>query len=227
MKLNPKIYRTLTNPAETQDVNGTTVEIHHMNDTNYLARYAGQGQFAVWTSDGQDFKLMIEREYLETLRPLYSPKVNGIWIRFYDRASKIRNDIFFKLIGPVLLLALAAIIVFATVPALQAYQTIVLIVTLGLVLVVNIAQSTLMKRGIEKARVDAVNAIKDEVGLDKFNELIDIQTKFYEEYFKFKEEPVQTEAEQIETTVEDITEKEPVDTLKSEPEEASTKEDLK
>ena len=166
MKLNPKIYRTLTNPVETQEVNGTTVDIHHMNETNYLARYAGQGQFAVWTSDGRGYKLMIERDYFETLRPLYSPKVNGIWIRFYERAGKVRNDIFFKLIGPVLLLALAAIIVFATVPALKAYQTIVLIVTLGLVLVVNIAQSTLMKRGVEKARVEAVTEIKDEVGLE-------------------------------------------------------------
>ena len=44
-------------------------------------------------------KLMIERDYFETLRPLYSPKVNGIWIRFYERAGKVRNDIFFKLIG--------------------------------------------------------------------------------------------------------------------------------
>ena len=60
-----------------------------------------------------------------------------------------------------------------------------------------------MKRGVEKARVEAVTEIKDEVGLDKFNELIDIQTKFYEEYFKFKEEPVQTEVEQIDTKVED------------------------
>jgi hypothetical protein len=225
MKLNPKIYRTLTNPVETQEVNGTTVDIHHMNETNYLARYAGQGQFAVWTSDGHDYKLMIERDYFETLRPLYSPKVNGIWIRFYERAGKVRSDIFFKLIGPVLLLALAAIIVFATVPALKAYQTIVLIVTLGLVLVVNIAQSTLMKRGIEKARVEAVTEIKDEVGLDKFNELIDIQTKFYEEYFKFKEEPVQTEVEQIDTKVEDDLEQKPVETLESKPEEASTKEE--
>lgn len=225
MKLNPKIYKTLTNPVETQEVNGTTVDIHHMNDTNYLVRYAGQGQFAVWTSDGHDYKLMIERDYFETLRPLYSPKVNGIWIRFYERAGKVRNDIFFKLIGPVLLLALAAIIVFATVPALKAYQTIVLIVTLGLVLVVNIAQSTLMKRGVEKARVEAVTEIKDEVGLDKFNELIDIQTKFYEEYFKFKEEPVQTEVEQIETNVEDDLEQKPVETLESKPEEASTKEE--
>lgn len=209
MKLNPKIYKTLTQPFETQDVNGVTVEIHLMNDTNYLTRYAGQGQFAVWTSDGKDYRLLIERDYYETLKPLYSPRVNDIWIRFYNRASKVRNDIFLKLLAPVLLLALIGIIVFAVVPALQAYQNIVLVVVLGLVLAVNIAQSTMMKRGIERARVDAVTEIKDAVGLDQFNKLIDIQSKFYEEYFKFEEE-VPTPAEepkQLEASVEDITEK--------------------
>lgn len=199
MKLNPRIFKALDNPVETQDVNGRKVEIHYMNDTQYFARYAQQGQFAVWTSDGSDYKLLIERDYLETLRPLYTSRINDVWIRFYEKATQVRNNIFLKLILPILIAALAIVIIFAAVPALRQYQTIVLIGILVVVLASNILQSTLMKRRIERAREEAVIEIKETLGEEQFKSLIEEQGKFYDNFFDFKDdEVVEDDAEQIE-----------------------------
>lgn len=199
MKLNPRIFKSLDNPVETQDVNGRKVEIHYMNDTQYFARYAQQGQFAVWTSDGSDYKLLIERDYLETLRPLYTSRINDVWIRFYEKATQVRNNIFLKLILPILIAALAIVIIFAAVPALRQYQTIVLIGILVVVLASNILQSTLMKRRIERAREEAVIEIKETLGEEQFKSLIEEQGKFYDNFFDFKDDEVVEDAsEQIE-----------------------------
>lgn len=222
MKLNPRIFKTLDNPVETQDVNGRKIEIHYMNDTQYFARYAQQGQFAVWTSDGSDYKLLIERDYLKTLRPLYTSRINDVWIRFYEKATQVRNNIFLKLILPILITALAIVIIFAAVPVLRQYQTIVLIGILVVVLASNILQSTLMKRRIESAREEAVIEIKETLGEEQFKSLIEQQGKFYDNFFDFTEEDVVEDAvEQIEgETKEGLEAEETVEEIESETEEA-------
>ncbi len=61
MKLNSKVYKQLTNePFEKHEINGKTVEFHYMDDTPFLTQFASRGRFAVWTSDGNDYKVLIE-----------------------------------------------------------------------------------------------------------------------------------------------------------------------
>ena len=45
-----KIFKALTGePAVVQQIDGRQVEIHYMNDTPFLAQFAGRGRFAEWT----------------------------------------------------------------------------------------------------------------------------------------------------------------------------------
>jgi hypothetical protein len=68
MKLNPKIYKQLTQePFDTQEINGKIVEFHYLNDTPYLFQFASKGRFAIWTSDGNNFKVLVEKRYYEML----------------------------------------------------------------------------------------------------------------------------------------------------------------
>ncbi len=198
MKLNYKVYQTLNAAVETQDADGRVVEIHYMNDTNYLARYAGKGQFSVWTSDGNQFKLLIEKGYYEALKPLFDAKVNGIWINFFEQAQKIRMNVFRKILVPILLAALVVVSVFSFVQQLANFRMYVLLAMLVLILFVNVFQSSYMRKKVEAVRTVAVTDIKNHLGEDQFQSLIRRQEKYYEEYFKFEEEVVEPVKEVVE-----------------------------
>ncbi len=207
MKLNYKVYQTLTEPVETQDANGKVVEIHYMNDTNYLARYAGRGQFSVWTSDGNQFKLLIEKGYYEALGPLFDATVNGIWINFFEQVQKIRMSVFRKILMPILLIALVVVSVFSFVPQLASFRMYVLLAMLVLILFVNVFQSSYMRKKVEEVRTVAVTDIKNHLGQDQFQSLIKRQEKYYEEYFKFEDEIVEP-AKKVEEPKEEVLEAE-------------------
>ena len=198
MKLNYKIHQSLLDPVETQDADGKVVEVHYMNDTNYLARYAGKGQFSLWTSDGNDFKLLIERGYYEELKPLFSATINGIWIRFFEKVQKIRQDLFRKIILPILAGALVIISIFSFVPQLADFRMYVLLAMLVVVLFVNILQSSYMRKKVEAARTEAVGDIKDHLGINQFQELIQKQNDYYDNYFKFEDEPAVVDEPEVE-----------------------------
>lgn len=201
MKLNVKVYKTLNNPVEVQQIDGKEVEIHYMNDTPYLSRYAGRGNFVIWTSDGQGYKLLVERDYYNALKPLHSAETNALWLDFYEGVHKVRRNLFLKIMLPMLILILGVMTLFALVPSLQKYQTTVLIVALILMLVFNMFQSNLLKRKIDEIRVSTIDTIRDVLGLEHFNELVEKQNSFYENYFKF-EEHKGPESEELEQAVE-------------------------
>lgn len=195
MKLNYKIFQTLETPIEIQETeDNKMVEVHYMNDTNYLARYAGKGQFSLWASDGKTFKLLIERGYYETVGPLFSATVNGIWIKFFETVQKIRQDLFRKIILPILGIALVVISIFSFVPALADFRMFVLLGMLVVVLFVNIFQSSYMRRKVEAARTEAVTDIKNHLGIEQFQDLVQKQGNYYETYFKFEDDVETVEA---------------------------------
>lgn len=196
MKMNVKMFNSLQNPFDVQEIDGKNVEIHYMNDTNYLARYAGQGQFSVWSSDGKDYKLLIERGYYEELKPLFSAEVNNVWLKLYTAVDKVRKGMLFKVVLPILAFFLAVIIVTASVEMFKKYQTVVLIVSLVVVLLVNIVQSSFIRKKIDQERDKSVQEIQLILGADVFEELIFKQRKYHEQYFKFEdpvEEPLKEE----------------------------------
>lgn len=224
MKMNVKLYNSLNNPVDVQEVDGTKIEIHYMNDTNYLARYAGSGQFTVWASDGIDYKLLIERGYYEELGPLFQASVNGVWVKLYKKINELRRKMLFVFVLPVLVLLLAAIVVTAFVPGLKQYSTVTLIVSLVLVLVVNIIQSNFIRKKVDVERDKSIDEIQLILGADLFESLIHKQRDYHENYFNFDDDelPVEEEtAELVDEEVEDLVEEIVVvdGVVKDEPEE--------
>ncbi|MDX9807863.1 MAG: hypothetical protein RBS87_04790 [Acholeplasma sp.] len=207
MKLQYAIFKQLNEPKETQQAEGKTVEIHSMNNTRYLSRFAGKGQFAVWTSDSKSYKLLVEDGYYKVMKDLYSKRVNQVWIRFYEQADKVRFGLLYKMVFPMIALSMVLAVLFSTVEALSDYQNYALIGILAVVLITNMLQTSIMRKKVEGARSEAVKDIKHIVGEARFNELLEQQGKYYEDYFKF-EEKVEPVEEVVEAPVEEKTETE-------------------
>ncbi len=201
MKLQYAIFKQLNDPKETQQSDGKTVEIHSMNQTRYLSRFAGKGQFAVWTSDSKTYRLLIEDGYYKVMKDLYSKRVNQVWIQFYEKADKVRFGLLYKMVFPMIAVSMLLAVLFSMIPALSGYQNYALIGILAVVLVTNMLQTSIMRKKVEGARTEAVRDIKLIVGENKFNELLEHQGKYYEEYFKFDQKTEATEEVKEEQTV--------------------------
>ena len=154
-----------------------------MNQTPYLAKYASKGQFAVWTSDGKEYKLLIEDGYYEVMKELYDKKINKVWISFYEEADKVRSGLMYKIVLPMIALAMLVAVLFSTIPALQQFQSVALIAILAVILVANILQTNLMKKKIEQARANSISEIKRIRGKERFEEILEAQAKYYDSYF--------------------------------------------
>lgn len=187
MKLQYNIFKQLNEPKEVQQTEGRTVEIHSMNNTRFLSRFAGKGQFAVWTSDSKTYKLMIEDGYYQTMKDLYSKRVNQVWIQFYEKADKVRFGLMYKMVLPLIGVSMILAVIFSMVEALQGYQNYALIGILGVVLVTNMLQTSIMRKKVEEARTAAVKDIQMIIGESKFSTLLEKQAQYYESYFKFEE----------------------------------------
>ena len=195
MKLNPKIYKQLTaEPFETQDVDGKIIEFHYMNDTPFLFQYASKGRFAVWTSDGQNYKVLIEKTYHEALRDFYQFDVNKIWLNFLERVGGISSKINRLFIIPTMLVyIIVASLAYFYFPELTLQILLGMIV---LVVISNIFQSRLVNKKVKAENISAQDQIRALIGNDKFDELVKAQEEHYQEYFKFEEEPIVDESSQ-------------------------------
>ncbi len=206
MKLNAKIFKQLTNePVEKQVIDGKTVEFHYMDETPYLTQYAGRGRFAVWTSDGTDYKVLIESTYYEALKPFYEYEVNVIWLGFLDKVSTISKKINNRFIIPTLALyAIGAIL------AIVFFQEQTLPILLGLIILVvisNIFQSKMVNKKVRDENIATQDKIRDYIGQEEFDQLVKSQEEHYQTYFKF-EEPVSDEVEIVNEEIEEKIENE-------------------
>ncbi|MFA5471014.1 MAG: hypothetical protein WCZ00_03780 [Acholeplasmataceae bacterium] len=205
MKLNSKVYKQLTNePFEKQEINGKIVEFHYMDDTPFLVQFAARGRFAVWTSDGNDYKVLIESTYYEALKPFYEYDVNVIWLNFLDRVSNISRKVNMWFIIPTLILyAIGAII------ALAFFQDQTLPILLGLIIIVvisNMVQSRLVNKKVREENQNTQDKIREFLGQEAFDQLVKNQEEHYQQYFKFDEVEESTEVTEVEADAEPIVE---------------------
>jgi|SRR5690554_3633088 len=205
MKLNSKVYKQLTNePFEKQEINGKIVEFHYMDDISFLVQFAARGRFAVWTSDGNDYKVLIESTYYEALKPFYEYDVNVIWLNFLDRVSNISRKVNMWFIIPTLILyAIGAII------ALAFFQDQTLPILLGLIIIVvisNMVQSRLVNKKVREENQNTQDKIREFLGQEAFDQLVKNQEEHYQQYFKFDEVEESTEATEVEADAEPIVE---------------------
>ena len=186
MKLNSKVYKQLTNePFEKHEINGKTVEFHYMDDTPFLTQFASRGRFAVWTSDGKDYKVLIESTYYEALKPFYEYDVNVIWLSFLDNVSIISKKINMLFIIPTLLLyAIGAILTFVF---FEAYTLQILLGLIIIVFISNMVQSKVVNSKVRVENQKTQDLIRKHIGQANFDELVKAQEEHYQKYFSFEE----------------------------------------
>ena len=200
MKLNYKVYRQLTNePFLTQEIDGKVIEFHYMNDTPFLFQYASRGRFAIWTSDGMNYKVLIEQKYYEALEDFYKPEINKIWLGFLEGVSGLSKKINMLFIIPTLVLyvVIAGLATFL----FKEYTLQILLGMIVLVVISNMFQGRLVNKKVREENLKAQDLIRSQMGNENFESLIKAQEDHYQEYFKFSEE---NNVSQDETTQEVI-----------------------
>lgn len=188
MKLNTKVYKYLADkePFETQEIDGKKVDFHYMNDTPFLFQYGSKGRFAIWASNGQDYKVLVEKSYYDVMKDFYQKDVNAIWLNFLERISVINRRINLMFIIPTLLIYL--VIAFVASLYFQDNLFVVLLILLGTLIVTNVIQNRIIGRRVREQNREAQDAIRKHIGQESFEKLISAQEEHYRTYFNFDEE---------------------------------------
>lgn len=199
MKIHNKIYRSLnTEPFHTQELDGINVEFFYMNDTPYLAQFVQKGRFYVWTSDGQNYRLLVEKGFYDKVSYFFADDINEIWLKFLQDVSKTNSKMSkIFLMGS---LAVSAVIIIAS--YFLEVQSYGIIAALFIVLIANMVHSSKINKLVKEKNRKAQSDIRDLLTEEGFERLLKDQDEYYNEYFKFDEEETDEEfIEEVEEAV--------------------------
>ena len=194
MKINAKIYNSVkTTPFDVQNLeNGSTVELHSLNKNEELFNlYGPKAKFAIWTCNGsKNYRLLIEDGYYAVMRELYGKRVNLCWINFWDEVDKKRKKIMLTLFLPLTILVLGVAILLAALGKElgDTGQMIAMVLTLVFFIVGNVFINKKIDKVIQTSNSVAVENIKNIVGHKHFDELLEAQRVYYDEFFGITED---------------------------------------
>lgn len=214
MKINKRIYSQIqSEPFDVQQLaNGGKIELHSLNSNEELYNYyAPNAKFAVWSSeDGKNYRLLLEDGYYERMRELYTTRVNQTWTNFWDEVEKGRRKVMLSIFLPSVIIAFLAatlLMVFAKKLAELPNGNVWQYVIIGLILVGFIVTNVLTNKKIDKliriANDKALNDIKTVVGFKHFDELMEDQQAYYNEFFKIEEDEEEQAEEPVEGQVQE------------------------
>lgn len=196
MKMLPKDYaKAVGTPFRVEKYNDATLEMYYLNDRNDFHKFASRGRFSVWTSDGVNYRLFVEKGYYEEVTDLYTNEVNTIYAqqrkmsRMYMMVSMI-----------VLLVVLGASIGLQQIIPAQAdnvFLAAMVVLFIGLFVSSNRQQKKL-RTLVSDENKKATQLIKDTLGDERFQGILEGQEKYYEAYYKSDDE-VTEEASEEET----------------------------
>ena len=208
MKINPKIYNSVTTePFDTQQLeNGVVIELHSLNQNEALFNeYAPKAKFAIWSStDSKTYRLLLEDTYYPRMRELYGRRVNQCMINFWDAVEKERGKIMKFVFIPVSVAVFAMLIVLMFLGGSldETLQTVLMGVALVGFIVVNVIVNKKIDGIVNKHNSEALEKIKNIIGHNRFEELLNEQQAHYDEFFGINDEEVVEEA--TEEVVEEV-----------------------
>ena len=199
MKINAKAYRSFNNaePVEIQELDGKTVEIYFMNESPYLSQYVPRGRFYFWTSDGKNYRLIVERGFYQRVSYFFAEDVNTIWVNFLEDLSKTygkNNRIYFAIAFGVLALALGLAVWLLP----DNYIFGVFIGLMVLSLVANAFYSRKITKIVEEKNLKAQEDIRALLTDEGFEKLLDEQQQYMKDYFKTFDDEPETNEEDVE-----------------------------
>ncbi|WP_025725056.1 hypothetical protein [Acholeplasma granularum] len=208
MKMLPKDYaKAVGTPFRVEKYKEAKLEMYYLDDRSDYGKFAQRGRFSVWTSDGVDYRLFVDKGYYNAVPDLYKNEVNDIWLDFtnsiYAAQQKMsRSYMFISLI--VLGVVLAASFLVQTFWEEQANNVFLISMV---ILFVGLFYSSSRQQKALRALVSEENQkatalIKETLGAAKFQAILDAQEAYYQEYFK-TESTDETE-DNVEETSEDV-----------------------
>lgn len=228
MKFNQKIFESLTRPADTiHESAEKKVEIYFMNETEE-GLYANAGKFALWSSDGTSYKVLIQKEYYDynSISKFYVEEVNFLWADYFKRLGVINKKMFLTFLLPIIIAYIALVVL-----AFIFFRDHIIWVLVGLIVVVfilNFFQNKIMDKKFSEESTITQTEIKTILGDEIFSTIAKDQEDYHqakaalpplddedieldeprelEEAELEEEETIEQELEQIEETKEDLDE---------------------
>jgi hypothetical protein len=195
MKMNIRLFNKLVGePLEIQQIQQNKVSFFKMNDTPYFSQYASKGRFAIWTSNGLgEYRVLIEAAYLEAMKDFYEESVNDIWIQFLEDVTNEQKRINRLFLIPTMLVY----VIVAVVASLYFPENVFefLLGVLVAVFISNYFQNRLIATKVRNKNMDTQNKIRELMGKEKFEALIESQEQHYQAFFKFEEKPLEETSE--------------------------------
>lgn len=205
MKMLPRDYaKAVGTPFRVEKYKDATLEMYYLNDRNDFYKFAQRGRFSVWTSDGVNYRLFVEKGYYEAVPNLYKNEVNDIWLDFTNSiygAQRKMSRKYMMVSMIVLLVVLGASMLLQTLWAEQAnniFLAAMVVLFIGLFVSSN-GQQKRLRSLVQEENKKATELIKNELGEAAFQEILDNQEKYYQKYFNTEEEtetPAQSNDEQ-------------------------------
>lgn len=188
MKLLPKYYNKInTEPFEVQETPDATFEIYNFNDYPTLHKqHTNSNAFTMWSSDGNGtYKLLIDNDYYDVMKELYTKNVNLIWLDFFETNKTQTNKFLLKTLGPLafVIAALITIIIFL----LPFDMNIRLILCLVVAIISIFPKKIIENAAKEKSAIlknETIDKINAEVGETVFSRLLEDQEHFITEFNK-------------------------------------------
>ena len=190
MRVNPKLYPVAdeVTPYETQTWENRKVEIYLMDSFEGIKEefVIKKGQFAVWSSmDGENYRLFLENGYFERVKELYTEPVNKIWLDFYDTTDgisrKFSNFFIYPLMGVAVIACVLSIFLSQYMPSFVSW---IIIGVLAAMFVAMIFVNMKVKKVVLNENTKARQKIIDHFGGNRFDELIEMQKAYMDEYFE-------------------------------------------
>ncbi len=202
MRINPKLY-SLANevqPIELQELENRKIEVYYMDDfEGVLEEFINKGQFAVWSSEnGVDYRLFLERGYYEAVGELYTKSINKIWVEFWDKTDEVS-----KKFSRYFLIPLMVVVVGICIGSFF-WKNVGNFVALGVILLAFILMligKSYVNKQIMRENVNSRDLIVKQMGQSRFDQLLDKQKEYMDEYYQKRYEEEEIEEDICEVNV--------------------------